>query len=208
MSRTEIRLCGFGGQGIILAGHILGKAAALYDKKHATLTQSYGPESRGGACSAKLIISDEPVHYPHLIKPSILVAMSQEAYLKYEPELSDDGLLFYDENLVKPGRTNPRRGTFSIPATRLAEEELGHRIMANIVMLGFLAAVTRIVSLEALRQAIRTSVPPGTEAANERALEKGITYGRGADEAQEPDQIFQRRAEPDDGRTQRPGSRA
>ena len=176
MSRTEIRLTGFGGQGIILSGYIIGKAAAIYDKKEATFTQSYGPESRGGACSARVIVSDEPVHYPHLISPSILVVMSQEAYNKYASTLKDGGLLIIDEDLVEAH--DPPRGVrlLSIPATRLAEE-LGRRIVANIVMLGFFAAVTDVVSVDALREAVRTSVPKGTEELNLKAFEKGYQYG-------------------------------
>ncbi len=176
MSRTEIRLAGFGGQGIILSGYIIGKAAAIYDKKEATFTQSYGPESRGGACSAQVIVSDEPVHYPHLISPSILVVMSQEAYNKYVPTLRDGALLIVDEDLVETGDLAGDVELLSVPATRLAEE-LGRKIVANIVMLGFFAAVTDVVSVESLREAVRTSVPKGTEELNLKAFEKGHEYG-------------------------------
>jgi len=176
MSRTEIRLSGFGGQGIILSGYIVGKAAAIYDKKQATFTQSYGPESRGGACSAQVIISDEPVHYPHLIAPSVLVVMSQEAYNKYAPTLREGAVLIVDEDLVEVHDLPKGVKLFSIPATRLAEE-LGRKIVANIVMLGFFAAVTDVASVEALREAVRTSVPKGTEELNLEAFEKGYQYG-------------------------------
>jgi 2-oxoglutarate ferredoxin oxidoreductase subunit gamma len=177
MSRTEIRLTGFGGQGIILSGYIVGKAAAIHDKKQATFTQSYGPESRGGACSAQVIISDEPVSYPHLINPSILVVMSQEAYSKYAPTLRDGVLLIVDEDLVETGEVTSNVKLLSVPATRLAEE-LGRKIVANIVMLGFFAAVTDVVSMEALREAVRTSVPKGTEELNLKAFQKGYEYGQ------------------------------
>lgn len=180
MSRAEIRLTGFGGQGIILSGYIIGKAAAIHDKKQATFTQSYGPESRGGACSAQVIISDEPVSYPHLIDPSILVVMSQEAYNKYAPTLRDGGLLIVDEDLVETGDLAGDVRLLSVPATRLAEE-LGRKIVANTVMLGFLAAVTDVVSVEAMREAVRTSVPKGTEELNLRAFGKGYEYARAAD---------------------------
>jgi 2-oxoglutarate ferredoxin oxidoreductase subunit gamma len=177
MSRTEIRLTGFGGQGIILSGYIIGKAAAIHDKKQATFTQSYGPESRGGACSAQVIISDEPVSYPHLIDPAILVVMSQEAYNKYAPALRDGVLLIVDEDLVEMGEMNCEVKLLSVPATRLAEE-LGRKIVANIVMLGFFAAMTDLISVEAMREAVRTSVPKGTEELNLRAFEKGYEYGQ------------------------------
>ncbi|MBM4464419.1 MAG: pyruvate ferredoxin oxidoreductase [Chloroflexi bacterium] len=178
MGRTEIRLTGFGGQGIVLSGYIIGTAAAIHDKKEATFTQSYGPESRGGACSAQVIISDEPVHYPHLIAPSILVVMSQEAYYKYAPTLSDGALLIVDEDLVEIDDLVGDVKLLSVPATRLAEE-LGRKIVANIVMLGFFAAVTDVVSVEAMREAILSSVPKGTEELNLRAFEKGYEYGSG-----------------------------
>jgi len=176
MSRTEVRLTGFGGQGIILSGYIVGKAAAIHDEKQATFTQSYGPESRGGACSAQVIVSDEPISYPHLTAPAILVVMSQEAYNKYAPDLREGALLIVDEDLVETGEIAGDVKFLSVPATRLAEE-LGRKIVANIVMLGFFAAVTDVVSVEALRESVRTSVPKGTEELNLRAFEKGYEYG-------------------------------
>src|SRR5512136_3087171 len=144
MNRTEIRLSGFGGQGIILAGYILGKAAALYDHKHATMTQNYGPESRGGACSAQVIVADAPVSYPHLTTPHVVVAMSQEAYAKYAGELAEGGLLIVDQDLVRPnGDLRPlgeqQVRLYGISSTRMAEE-MGRKMIANIVMLGCLAA--------------------------------------------------------------------
>jgi 2-oxoglutarate ferredoxin oxidoreductase subunit gamma len=175
MSRKEIRLTGFGGQGIILSGYIVGKAAAIYDKKQATFTQSYGPESRGGACSAQVIISDEPISYPHLIDPAILVVMSQEAYNKYAPTLKEGALLVVDEDLVKTDELPAEVRVLSVPATRLAEE-LGRKIVANIVMLGFFTAVTDLVSVEAMREAVLSSVPKGTEDLNLKAFLKGYEY--------------------------------
>ena len=186
MNRTEIRLSGFGGQGIILAGYILGKAAALYDHKHATMTQNYGPESRGGACSAQIIVADAPVSYPHLTQPHVLMAMSQEAYAKYVGELADGGLLVIDEDLVRPDGDAPRAQRvrlFGIPATRIAEQ-MGRKMIANIVMLGCLAALDPTVSVEALRQAVRGSVPKGTEELNLQAFERGYAHGQGLLEVQ------------------------
>jgi 2-oxoglutarate ferredoxin oxidoreductase subunit gamma len=176
MSRTEVRLTGFGGQGIILSGYIVGKAAAIYGKKQATFTRSYGPESRGGACSAQVIVSDETISYPHLVDPSILVVMSQEAYNKYAPDLREGALLIVDEDLVETGEVAGDVKFLSVPATRLAEE-LGRKIVANIVMLGFFAAVTDVVSVETMREAVRTSVPKGTEGLNLKAFDKGYEYG-------------------------------
>jgi len=174
----EVRLCGFGGQGIILSGKIAGAGAALYDEREVTLTQSYGPESRGGACSTALIISDDAILYPHVSHPCVMVAMSQESYATYHGQLAEGGVLLIDADLVEP---DPAAGqpTVSIPATRIAEHELGRRIVANIVMLGALTAVTEVVSEESMRKAILDRVPKGTEELNMKAFQMGYDYGRG-----------------------------
>ncbi|MBU4317949.1 MAG: 2-oxoacid:acceptor oxidoreductase family protein [Proteobacteria bacterium] len=172
--KIEVVITGFGGQGIILAGSILGKAAALGDHLESTLVQSYGPESRGGACSAQVVISTESIHYPYIKKPDILACMSQSAYEKYVADLKPDGILLLDQDLIrlKPGN----RDGFAIPATRMAEE-LGRVMMANIIMIGFITAITKVVSREAAIQSVTQSVPKGTEAANTKAFEKGFDYG-------------------------------
>ncbi|MDO8567429.1 MAG: 2-oxoacid:acceptor oxidoreductase family protein [Dehalococcoidales bacterium] len=174
MKREELVLGGFGGQGIILAGNIAAQAAAIYDKQNATLTQDYGPEARGGSCRAQVVISDELISYPYIDSPDVLVVMSQEAYTKYTPELRKNGLLLIDEDLVKPGKSN--RKMFVVPATRIAQE-LGRVAVANIVMLGFLTAVTRLVSLEAMKKSVLQSVPKGTEELNTKAFERGYACG-------------------------------
>jgi len=172
MSRREVRFSGFGGQGIILAGKIVGKAAAIYDGKHATFTQSYGPEARGGACAAEVVINDQPVHYPHIVDPEALVVMSQGAYNRYVPEFREDGLLLIDTDLVELDEMADGLRILSIPATRIAEE-VGRTLVANIVMLGFVAAVTDLVSVDAMRQAALSSIPPKTIELNTRAFEAG-----------------------------------
>ncbi|MEM2211515.1 MAG: 2-oxoacid:ferredoxin oxidoreductase subunit gamma [Nitrososphaerales archaeon] len=172
--RWEIRLAGFGGQGIILSGYILGKAASLYDKKNAVLTQSYGPEARGGACVADVVISDEKIDYPKIESPDVLVAMSQWAYHTYVKSVKNNGIILIDSDLVKADGV---KNLYSIPATRIAEE-LGKRIVANILMLGFFTVITNIVSYKAMRQSILSSIPKGTEEFNIRAFEKGYEYGR------------------------------
>jgi len=174
---TEIRFSGFGGQGIIRCGLISGKALSLFDNKHATMTQSFGPEARGSACSSQLVVSDDRVLYPYITSPEILVSMSQEAYDKYEPELRKDGVLLIDKDLVK---LKPPRGkikSYSIPSTRFAEE-LGNRIIANLVMLGFFTAVTRIVSPEAMKKALPGLVPERFLELNKKAFDKGYEYGK------------------------------
>jgi 2-oxoglutarate ferredoxin oxidoreductase subunit gamma len=177
MSRHEIRLSGFGGQGIITAGYILGKAAALFDQQNVTLIKSYGPESRGGACSAQVIIADEEINYPLLTEPELLVAMSQEAYAKYVGELVSGGLLLIDEDLVELNHHRHNIRVQAIPSTRIAESELGRKIVANIVMLGFVAANTDVVSFEGLQTSVLSSIPKGTEELNTQAFEKGYEYG-------------------------------
>ena len=189
MNRLEIRLSGFGGQGIVRSGEIVGRAAALYDGRYATFTQSYGPESRGGACAAQVIIADDPVElsYPHLVDPSVLIIMSQGAYNKYVPGFRQDGLLVVDEDLVELDEAAEPLRVLKIPATRMAEQ-LGRRIVANVVMLGFVAAVTDVVSPKAMRMAVLDAVPKGTEELNTRAFEAGYDYGRRRESTEDPAQ--------------------
>jgi 2-oxoglutarate ferredoxin oxidoreductase subunit gamma len=171
MTRREVRLAGFGGQGIILAGYLLGKAAALYDGQEAVLTQAYGPEARGGACNADVVISDEPIGYPEISRPEVLTLLSQEAADLFVPLVRGDGLLLVDEDLVHV--QNWRGRLRAIPASRMADE-LGRRIVANMVMLGFLSSATDgLVSYAALERAVRTTVRPHTLELNLRALGAG-----------------------------------
>lgn len=173
--QKEILITGFGGQGIVLAGQILGKAASLGDHKEATLTQSYGPEARGGACSAQVIISEKKIHYPYVRSPDILVCMSQGGYDKYADLLKIDGLLIIDQDLVQASGSR-KETLFSIPATRMAEE-LGRKMMANIVMLGFFTALSEAVTIESARTAVTGSVPRGTEEKNLNAFNRGLDFG-------------------------------
>ena len=176
MSQLEIKISGFGGQGVILAAEIVGRAAAIFDGKQATFTRSFGPEARGGACNAQVIVSDEKIFYPYVTRPDILVVMSQEAYRKFGGELSLTGTLVIESDLVRIGDLAPGQRMFAVPATRLAEE-LGRKIVLNLVMLGFFAAVTGAVGADSMRQAIAESVPRGTEDLNLRAFERGYEFG-------------------------------
>lgn len=178
MDRTEVRLSGFGGQGIILAGFIVGQAAAIHDGKNATFTQAYGPEARGGACSAQVVITDEEGAYPYVDRPQVVVAMSQEAYAKYAADVPDTVQVIIDEDLVKPDEKQKDR-VLRVPATRIAQE-LGRSAVANIVMLGFLTAVSSIVSEDAMKKSVLDSVPKGTEELNTTAFERGFACGREA----------------------------
>jgi len=176
MARTEIKIGGFGGQGVILSGYILGRAATIYDKKHATMIQAFGPEARGSACSVQLIVSDDPIAYPYITLPTILVVMSQEAYSKFSPELAPGGLLITEKELVSTHGLRKDIRHIAIPATRIAEE-LGKRMVLNIVMMGFLTAVAGIAGVDAMRNAVRVSVPKGTEELNLKAFERGYERG-------------------------------
>ena len=175
MRLTEIRIAGFGGQGVILAATIIGKAASIFQGEHATMTQNFGPESRGGACSAQLILSDEPILYPYVARPDILVAMSHEAYSRFIPELKEDGLLLVEQDLVQVANLPSGVRVHAVPATRLAEE-LGRKMVLNLVMVGFFAAVTQLLDPQALRRAVEDSVPPAFRDLNRRAFDKGFEF--------------------------------
>ncbi len=174
---TEIRITGFGGQGIIRCGLIIGKAASLFDGKNATLTQSFGPEARGSACSAQLLISDDNVLYPYVTIPDILVVMSQEGYTKHKDNLKGDGIMITDEDLVKFDKLKDGVTHYAIPATRIAEE-MKNKMVANIVMFGFFTAVTNIITAEGAKKALPGSVPERLLDLNVKAFEKGYEYGR------------------------------
>jgi len=175
-SERQVFITGFGGQGIVMAGDILGKAATLYDHKHATMMQTYGPEARGGSCSSQVIISGSEILYPSIREPEVLVCMSQEGYTKNVKNLRRGGTLIWDTDLVKSRKSAAGLTTYNIPATRFAEE-MGNAMMANIVMLGFLAAVENVVSAGALREAVADSVPPATKENNLMAFDRGREYG-------------------------------
>jgi 2-oxoglutarate ferredoxin oxidoreductase subunit gamma len=182
-NRIEIRITGFGGQGVVLSGHIIGRACAVHADKHATMIQSFGPEARGSACSTTLAVSDTEVLYPYIARPDVFVVMSAEGYDKYRDELKDDGTLIYEKDLVKAD-IKEGQPSFGVASTRIAET-LGRAIVQNIVMLGFFAAVTKIVPREAMREAVAHSVPGGTEELNLRAFDAGwdafeTEYGDGA----------------------------
>jgi 2-oxoglutarate ferredoxin oxidoreductase subunit gamma len=171
--KREIRITGFGGQGVILSGVIVGKAASIYAEKNATMTQAYGPEARGSACSTQIIIDDDDILYPYIRESDVLVAMSQEGYAKFAGELKPDGTLIYDEDLVNPGEVKKGIKSYPIQAQRIAETGLGRKIVTNIVMLGYFTAVTDAVPKDAMIEAIKSSVPKGTIDLNLQAFERG-----------------------------------
>ena len=169
----RIRIAGFGGQGVVLSGVILGRAAVLYDRKKAVQNQSYGAEARGGAARSEIIISDKNINYPQVLYPDILIAMSQRALDKYIVDLKAGAILLIDSQLVK---NLPEAGSLSVyrvPAHQIASQEFGKAIVANMIMLGFLVSLTGIISQEALEKSVSDSVPGETEILNLRALKKG-----------------------------------
>ncbi len=177
MGPTEIKIGGLGGQGVILGGIIIGKAAALFDEKYSCLTQVFGPEARGSACSAQVIVDQSPILYPYVHRPHLMVAMSQDAFAKFSPELRPDGTLLIEEELVKPTGLPASVKVYAVPATRIAEE-LGKKMVLNIVMVGFFTSITGLLSERAVRESVADSVPPNTVELNLKAFERGYAYGQ------------------------------
>ena len=158
-TRTEIRVGGLGGQGVILCGSIIGKAAAIYSGRHAALIQAFGPEARGSACSAQVIVADEAIGYPYVRRPDILVLLSQDAFVQFSPQLKPDGVVLYENELVQvEGRLPTTARSFGIPATRFAEE-LGRRLVLNIVIAGFFTGVTNLLSIDAVKRRLSIRCP-------------------------------------------------
>jgi 2-oxoglutarate ferredoxin oxidoreductase subunit beta len=175
--RTEVQLGGFGGQGIVSAGRIIGQAATIYDKLEACFTQSYGPEARGGAAGSQVVIASDPIHHPHLIEPTNAIIMSQEAYGKYVPKLAAGATLLIDDGLVTlPEERCQDLKTYGIPATQIAEE-LGNSRAANTVMLGLWTAIIGAVSKSAMQQSVADAVPPKTLEVNLNAFKAGYKKG-------------------------------
>lgn len=170
-SRTEIRLAGEGGQGMILAGIILAEAAAIYDGKNAVQTQSYGPEARGGASKAEVIIGEGEIDYPKVISADVLVVMGQEACDKYASSLKKKGMLIVDEEKVN---RVPTSHAIKVPMTKLAIESTGRSITSNVVALGVLVGLTKVVSRPAIEKAVTARAPKGTEGMNLAALAAGF----------------------------------
>jgi len=171
--RYEIRLSGEGGQGLVLAGKILAEAAAVYDELNATQSQSYGPEARGGASRSEVIISDEDIDYPKAVNIDLLLALTQESCDRYNSDLKKDGIILVDSEAV----TRVPEGSFrviKVPIIQLAREKAGRALVANIVALGLIAGISRIVSEKSLLTAIEARVPKGTEELNLKAFAVGL----------------------------------
>jgi 2-oxoglutarate ferredoxin oxidoreductase subunit gamma len=184
MARREIRLAGSGGQGLILAGIILAEAAGVYEGQEVAQTQSYGPEARGGASKAEVVISDGDIDYPKAVKPDILLCLNQKACDAYLADVQPGGTVIVDASLVQD--LPPAAGAISLPFTKIARDDLGKEMLANIVALGALAQLTGIVSLENLEKAVLARVPKGTEELNRKALAAGVAAAREYQAAGQP----------------------
>jgi 2-oxoglutarate ferredoxin oxidoreductase subunit gamma len=171
----QVRFAGVGGQGIVLAGRLLGKAAALYDGKEAVATQTYGPEARGGAARADVVISDDRVDYPFVTDADALAVLFQDAYARFRSRLRSGGTLIVDSGLVQPSQDDV--GAIAIPATRIADD-LGSRLAANVVILGCLVGKTGIVSRESVEQAIRATVKSKVLDLDLKAFDAGIDFAQ------------------------------
>ncbi|MHA1577577.1 MAG: 2-oxoacid:acceptor oxidoreductase family protein [Candidatus Thorarchaeota archaeon] len=180
MTRYEVRIGGFGGQGIVTMAMVLGETLSLIEGKECVQTQSYGPEARGGASKSELVIDDEEVDFPKVLTPDVFIALSRAAYLEYVEGLKDDGVLIIDEDLVEiEGGLPDTLKVYRIPATRIADVEVGNKQSTNVVMLGVLAAITGIVTIEGLKQRVEERWPRFKEL-NLKALELGVKAGEAA----------------------------
>ena len=175
--KKEIRICGFGGQGVILAGFIIGKAASVFMNYNAVQSQSYGPEARGGAARSEVIISDEKIGYPRPTGVDLLVAMSQESFDTYRDDISENTIIVVDPDLVT--KYDIGRPVYKVEAQKIAEE-LGNKIVTNIVMVGASTSIFGLLEPEAVRKAVLDSVPSRFKELNEKAFENGLEAGKNA----------------------------
>jgi 2-oxoglutarate ferredoxin oxidoreductase subunit gamma len=175
--RVEVRFAGFGGQGIIKSGIIVAAAASIYAGKNSVQTQSYGPESRGGACKSEVVISEQEIDFPKLVQPDVLVVMSQAAYNDYADDIKQGGTVILDPDMIPTQKDLGKVEIFKVPATKMADQ-LGRRIVANIVMIGAFVAITKLLDENAVKESIRENIPKGTEELNLAAFEKGHEYGK------------------------------
>jgi len=176
MPRLEVRLAGSGGQGLLLAGLVLAEAAGLYDGREVAMAQSYGPEARGGASKAEVIISDQPIDYPQCTRVDLMLALTQEAADAYAWDLAPEAVLVVDSDLVEHP---PTTRAVALPFTTTARDKLKKVMVANVVALGAVAELTGVVSKKGLEKALLERVPPGTEELNKKALAMGAKLAKG-----------------------------
>lgn len=177
MDKHEIRLSGSGGQGLLLAGIILAEAAII-DGKNAVQTQSYGPEARGGASKSEVLISDEAIDFPKVRDCDVLLSLTQKSYEQYNHGIKDTGILILDSSVTVD--THVKNKVISIPIVETATKVLGKPMVTNIVAMGAVVEITKIVSYEALETAVLKRVPKGTEELNKKALSLGYEIAKQA----------------------------
>ena len=177
MARQEIRFAGFGGQGLLLAGIILGKTACLYGGKQAAQTQSYGTEARGGASQCNVVIDEKEITYVGVVNHDVFVVMSQEAYDKLIEEVKEGGVVFYDSDLVKIKKNSNLR---QVPVSSTSSaKELGRQMVANVVMLGAVVEGAKILKADQVKSCLKESVPPATVELNLKAFDLGRSLVKG-----------------------------
>jgi 2-oxoglutarate ferredoxin oxidoreductase subunit gamma len=176
--RFEIRVAGFGGQGVVTIGRILGEAFAIFEGKNAVNTQSYGPESRGGACRSEVVVSDGEIHYPNVWRADLFVALSQVALDTYISDLKEEGILLIDPHAVKhvPDRDSYR--VYEVPTMEIAHEIGGVKFQNSVAMGALYPLITHLIKESSLREAISRNVPPETVEVNLEAFERGMSYGK------------------------------
>jgi 2-oxoglutarate ferredoxin oxidoreductase subunit gamma len=175
--RVEVRFAGFGGQGIIKSGIIVAAAVSIHENKNAVQTQSYGPESRGGACKSEVVISDDEIDFPKVVEPDVLIVMSQHAYNDYAEDVKPGGTVILDPDMIPREKILKGLRIYHVPATKIADQ-LGKRIVANIVMLGAFTSITKLLDEGAIKESIKENIPKGTETLNLAAFEKGFEFGK------------------------------
>lgn len=175
----QVRLSGFGGQGIILAGLLLGQAGVI-EGKYIAGSDSYGAQARGSGCKSEIVFSDGPIDFPRLITSDVLIAMSQGAYHAYSRDVKEQGIIFYDEGLVTPEqRLNVKQR--GVAATEISIKKFKNKQVANIVLLGVVAETIKIVTPKAIRRAIALHIGERFRALNLKALRIGIELGKKID---------------------------
>ena len=177
--RVEIRCSGSGGQGILLAAAIIAEAAAALGR-HVVQTQTYGPEARGGASKAEVIVAGEPIDYPEVQQADVSLVLSQAAYEKYAADTRPGGLLIYDSGLVEPDPDDASVVRCGLPFTQVASDELGKKVVTNIVAVGALARISEVLPVDAVRDAVLSRVPARFRELNEQAYDLGLKLGEEA----------------------------
>jgi len=175
--RFEIRIAGFGGQGIVTIGRILGEAFSIYEGKNSVNTQSYGPESRGGACRSEVVVSDGEIHYPNVRKADLFIALSQVALDTYIADLREGGILLFDPNSVKNVPDRDKYRVYEVPTMEIAHDIGGVKFQNSVALGALYRLIAHMIKESSLRQAISRNVPPKTVGTNMNAFQRGMNYG-------------------------------